>query len=51
MKRNYSKPVSRVINVNTEGIMIPISGQTTPMEADAKATGGSLFDRIIRDGY
>ena len=45
----YSKPALRAINVNTESnFMIPISGQTTPEAADAKA---SFFDGIIRDGY
>ena len=48
MKSNYSNPVTRIINVDTEGIMIPISGQTTPTEADAKR---GFFDKLIRDGY
>ena len=45
--RNYSRPALRVLSVSSEGIMIPISGNTTPEAADAK---GSFFDGLIRDG-
>lgn len=45
-RKNYSKPSTRAIALQPEKLMIPISGHTTPQEADAK---GSFFDFIIRD--
>lgn len=46
-KKSYPKPRTQLVSVNMSAFMIPISGQTTPADADAK---GSFFDGLIRDG-
>lgn len=47
IKKFYSRPRTQTVAVKLEAFMIPISGQTTPSEADAK---GAFFDFLIRDG-
>ena len=51
MRRTYMKPFIKARTLSPGSLMIPISGQTTPEEADAKAHYWDTEEETLLQDY
>ena len=49
MRRTYMKPIVKTRVLSPGSLMIPVSGQTTPEEADAKGHSMDMEDTPLQD--
>ena len=51
MKRTYMKPFIKARTLSPGSLMIPVSGQTTPEEADAKGHNWDMEEETPLQDY
>ena len=51
MRRTYMKPIVKTRVLVPTGLMIPVSGQTTPEEADAKGHNWDMEEETPLQDY